>query len=376
MNELEHSAVLRKLRPPYGQAAQVLYSFSATPPVNLGLTLGVPIGAPLMAAGDGVVDLISPVGARWKNTLGPSRMNAVRIDHGRGIKTWVHGLGAINVGYGPVTRGQVLGLAALGQVFFGFEQDGKLLNPIRINPHFAIQDGYLSPAEQQALRPAPDLVTRTLTTIASLLGTGITYLLPGAPDAVRFNLDFNGDGTKTGAAVTGVAGDRWQSIFPLDFAGTVGYAVCPGSQQFPAAQGLFLEDYAGRSTRVYLQRTTLTAAAGSGTFFDPMLCTWMGGYTGLVPKLNSFTIRNLPRGTYRLYVYANGGPSSPATTTVYCAVDGGAPTNQAMVPTATLAWLANENYVKFDGLVVANKGQVSVSVYGYLAGLQLERTSA
>ena len=195
MNDLTYSATLRKLRPPYTQTARVVYGYSLGLPTNLGLTLEVPLGSALTAPGDGVIDLITPAGALWRNDLGTTRMLAVRVDHGHGIKTWVHGLGSMTVGYGPVTRGQLLGQAANTQIFFGFERNGKLVDPTHLNASFQVQDGFLQSEEKQAVRHAPDLITRVLTTIGSLLSSGVTYLLPQSPDTVRFNLDFNGDGT-------------------------------------------------------------------------------------------------------------------------------------------------------------------------------------
>lgn len=372
MSALVRSAILRKLRPPYAQAMRVVYAFCATAPTNLGLTLEIPAGAVLVSPGDGVVDLIAPLGAKWRNDLGTSRMTAVRIDHGAGVKTWLHGLDQVSVGFGPVTRGQRVGVSALGQVFFAAEQHGQLIDPTFLNANFGLQDGFINVANQTKVRHAPDLLTTAVSDIASALYSGIRYFLPPVLP-VRLNVDFNGNGTKSGPAAIGEAGDVWHSVSPLDFFATpTTYQACVGVT-FQAAQGFFLTDWRGAATKVYLERIELTASAGSSAFFDPMLSRWVGGYTGITPKLNSFSIRNLPKGTYRVYVYSNGGTTSDPTS-AYVSVDGGAPTLATLTPVGTAAWVETRNYVKFTSLAVV-QGKITFSLYGYLAGVQVERTA-
>lgn len=369
--------VLRRLRPPYTQAVRVAYGFSRTAPTNYGLTFSIGAGQPLVAPGDGTVDLITSLGAKWRNDLGLVRSLAVRIDHGCGIKTYVHGLSQVAVPYGPITRGSLLGQAAQNQVFFGVEYNGVLMDPTHINQHFGMMDGDLGYQKERKLRQAPDLITTAVSLIESTLWQGIRYFIPPTPIPVRFDLDFNGQGNKIGAAVVGAPDDVWNKIPAIDFApmsnGYGYYAYyCYGGVTFPNAQGFFLNDFSGQATKVWFERGVLTADAGQTLFFDPMLSSWVGGYTGITPRLNSFTLRNLPAGTYDLYLYANGGATVDSTT-FYCSVNYAAPAVKTATPTSTAAWVEDANYVQFGSLTVPLKGNITVAAYGYLAGLQLQR---
>src|SRR5271157_307866 len=374
----QRSAILRKLRPPFIQATKVVYPYRKATPTNLGLTLQVVLGQPIVAAGDGIVDLIAPLKALWQNDLGTINSVVVRIDHGLGIKTLVHGLTTITAQYGPVSRGQLLGYAAQTQVFFTVEYDSAFQDPTRINQHLGLMSGSLGFQKEGHLRQAPDLITTTVTLIQSLLWHGIRYFIPLAPVPVLFNLDFNGQGNKTGPARIGFSpSDVWNAVTALDFAPipvAPYYGYCAGGVTFPAAMGLFLNDYHGSPTKVFLERDLLTASSGVASFFDPMLNSWVGGYTGVTPKLNSFTVRNLPKGTYDVYVYANGGTTSDPST-VYTSVNGGAPLMQTINTTGATGWVENGNYVHTQQ-IVPPAGQLIFVVYGYLSGIQLLRTAA
>jgi len=374
---LQRSAILRKLRPPFIQATKVIYPFARIKPINLGLTLQVMLGQPIVAAGDGVVELIAPSKALWRNDVGVNSV-VVRIDHGLGIKTLVHGLTTVTAQYGAVSRGQLLGYAAQTQVFFAVEYNGTFQNPTSINQHFGLMSGSLGFQKQGDLRQAPDLVTTAVTLIQSLLWRGIRYFIPSAPIPVLFNLDFNGQGNKTGLARVGfTSADLWNVITALDFAPipvAPGYGYCAGGVTFPATMGLFLNDFHGFPTKVFLERGLLTASAGLAAFFDPMLSSWIGGYAGASPKLNSFTIRNLPKGTYDVYVYANGGATAQLST-VYLSVNGGIPLVQTINTTGTADWVENGNYAHSQQ-VIPVAGQLTFAVYGYLSGVQLLRTAA
>lgn len=378
MSELFLSAILRKLRPPYAQPARVIYGFSATEPANYGLTLEIPDGAPLVAPGDGVVDTIALLGGKWRNDTGVVRTRAIRIDHGKGVKTWVHGVASVAAAYGPVTRGSLLGTAQGPQVFFGIEQNGVFQDPTHVNSTFGIQDDFLNYGKARLVRQAPDVITNTFTDIVSLLASGVRYFFPPAPQQVLFNLDFNGQNTKTGPAAAGAEGDTWYIVAPLDFTptpstGYYGYGNCPGGTSFPAPQGFFLNDYRGVATKVFFERILLTANSGVSAFFDPMLSSWVGGYSGITPLVNGFSLRNLPSGTYDVYAYTNGGVTTD-TTTVYFSADDGVPTPQVATPTVATAWIEGSNYLK-DTLTVQNRGRITLMVYGYLAGVQVIRTS-
>jgi hypothetical protein len=340
------------------------------------LTLAIPAGQSIVAPGDGTVDLITVLGAKWRNDLGLVRSLAVRIDHGCGIKTYVHGLSRVAARYGPITRGALLGTTAQNQVFFGVEYNGVLQDPTHINKYFGVMDGAISYQKERKLHQAPDLLTTAVSLIESLLWQGIRYFIPPAPVPVLFDLDFNGSGNKNGPAVVGTSGDVWHVVPALDFSplSNSGYYsyYCYGGVLFPATQGFFLNNFNGQATKVWFERGILSAAAGQTAFFDSMLSSWVGGYNGITPRLNSFSLRNLPSGTYDLYLYANGGATADDTA-FYCSVNHAVPTVKVATPTATAAWVEDANYVKFGNLVLPAKSSITVSAYGYLAGLQLQR---
>lgn len=378
MNE-SRKIVLKQLRSPYVHPARIAYSFSRTLPTNYGLTLEVTAGQPLIAAGDGNVDFIKVLGARWRNDLGIVRSLAVRIDHGCGVKTWIHGFSHTVAALGPVQRGALLGYSGQDQIFFGLEIEGNLVDPTHANRHLGFMDGFLGYEKATNLHQAPDIVTTTVSLIRSLLWQGVRYFIPPVHVPVRFNLDFNGQGGKSGAAVAGSAMDVWHIVPALDFSplGTCGYGgyggnCCGGLVFLGGAQGFFLSDFRGAATKVYFERGLLTSAAGVSAFFDPMLSSWVGGYAGATPYVNSFTLRNLPGGTYDLYVYTNGGITADSTT-VYCSVNGAIATVKVATPTSASAWVEDENYVAYPSLSVPSKGNIAITVYGYLSGLQLVR---
>lgn len=349
---------------------RVVYPYSALAPINHGYTLSIPAGTPVVAAGDGKVDLVTIATANWLNDLGITATGLVRIDHGLGIKSYFHGL-VPSVNFGTVSRGQLIGYTAYGQSFFGLEINGNLQDPASVNPSFGVQDGNLNPARQGFVRQAPDLVTSTVTDIAGRLLSGIRYFFPPTPATVRFNLDFNGQGNKTGPAVIGAAGDQWMPVAPLAFSPTIVVGYCAGGETFPAPMGFFLNDYSGTATRVFLQRLNLVSNSGLASLFDPMLSSWVGGFSGLTALVNSFNIRNLPGGTYDLYVYG-ADPGGTNTTNVYVSVGGGAPTVKTYLGPGT-SFVENTNYVHYS-LSIPSKGLITLVVYGYLAGLQLQRS--
>jgi hypothetical protein len=113
----------------------------------------------------------------------------------------------------------------------------------------------------------------------------------------------------------------------------------------------------------------LTAASGVTPTFDPMLSTWVGG----VGLRNGFTIRNLPPGTYVVYVYV-GGPVGN-TTAVYFSLNGDLPLYSPTITTvADSTWVEDENYVKAV-VTLAIGSQLTILVNGFLSGVQILRTS-
>lgn len=367
---------LRKLRPPSLEPVRVIFPFQRESPPNYGYTLEIETGRPVVAPGDGVVDLVVSAAPGWRyRKAATRRTTAVRIDHGLAVKTYVHGVTPAVTKGAQVTRGQLLGYATSGEVFFAIEVAGSMLNPAAVNGFFTPRDGTIFYQQANFIRQAPTVIRQTVTADRMLLYAENCYFLPGTVAPVRFNLNFNGANDKSGAAVIGTDTDVWQDVAPVFF-GITGYSAFCGysATLFSAEQGFFLNDYRGQKTKVYFERGSLTSNAGTTAFFDPMLSSWIGGYSGMTPLENTFTIRNLPGGTYRLYLYANGGTTADAST-FYVQVDAGSPVPQTNAPTVVTDWVEGENYALYDGLVVLNHGRIEVRVYGYLSGLQLERTA-
>lgn len=134
-----------------------------------------------------------------------------------------------------------------------------------------------------------------------------------------------------------------------------------------------LRDSTGAKSVIKLERVNpLTADAGSGASFDPMLGTWVGGLDGmLVPITNGFRLLDIPQGTYNLYLYA--GESVGDTTDFYLSVNGDPYSLKSATPTGAVSFVENDNYVLFDNLVLVKGSTLDIRVLGFLAGLQLRR---
>lgn len=134
-----------------------------------------------------------------------------------------------------------------------------------------------------------------------------------------------------------------------------------------------LRDSTGARSVIRLERVDpLTADAGVGSSFDPMLATWVGGLDGLsVPILNGFRLLNIPAGTYDLYLYS--GEAVGDTTDFYLSINGDPYSLQSATPTGAASFVEGDNYVLFGDLVLSSGSTLDLRVLGYLAGLQLKR---
>ena len=395
----ESLLILAKLRPPFARSALMLFPCTGEGRVNAGITVEMVVGEPAVAPGTGTVEKIFTQLPQFQTTDAALRTTAVQhilIDHGNGVKTLVGGLQTVAVLQGQtVYRGDVLGDLLTTQLFFSATLANKTLNPLALNKHWLSQNSNVVPGQGGMIRFAPDRIVRDLSHgIAVVWNNGIKYfkqLL--TPTPLLINIDFNGDGSKTGLAATGVADtDYWNVYTPVDFWATVtyacyyypysyygywfGYGYGYGTLDFYAfneAPVLCLQNYANQRSPVLLQRIApLFSAAGSAASWDNMLKTWVGGYLGMIPYENTFRIRNLPAGNYDLFLYANEG-TFPTASTFYVAVNTGLPTAQSNSPIVTPLFVEGSNYVKFQLVVPAN-GYITFKAVGYLSGLQLQRT--
>jgi hypothetical protein len=370
----DQKTVLRQLRPPYAGTARVVYGFQRSTPQNFGYTLAIPAGEEIIAPGDGTVDLVQVLPVRWRYTQAPLKggSTAIRINHGHGVKTWIHGIGTTQPSLGAVTRGTVLGTCAYGELFFAVEVYGSMANPGRVNLFFGPRNGFLFSGQATALRPAPNVATQFVSTLTQLIQSGIRYFMP---QTFLVNVDFNGDGTKSGPAATGVAADDfWNVAVPLASAFSqtyYAYACGPLSYTYNVNPTVDLRDYRGRASAIKLRRVVEDSFFGSSAEFDPMLGTYIGGYSGMTPRETTFDIRGLPPGPVTVYAYANQESGGNATT-FSLSVNGGSPQVLVNLTTATEGWVENYNYVKFQTALGVND-YLTLQALGFISGLQITR---
>lgn len=373
--------VMQSLRPPCARSTILTYGFSLQSNFNPGYTLRFPGGEQAVAPGYGIVTSVSGVVPFWSHSassaLGSGRPWQVIIDHGEGVSSVVHGLASVHCGVGQVIgRGDALGPTFADEVFFSVLHQGKAYNPSSVNSHFITQNGSQVIGQGGALRFAPDKIIRNLAGEVQTYVTGSLQFFVNLfcrVDTLLLNVDFNGNGTKQGAAVAGVTEtDYWNVLAPLDFTSTASsscYPSQPSGTRFSANPVVFINDFANRPSVVRLHRKVQQNFGGTDAFFDTMLSTYVGGYVGLTPRENTFEIRGLQGGTYALYLYANSVSGGNAST-FNVSINGGAPTVKANTPGVSTVFVENENYVKFT-LSLSVGDIVTVQALGFLSGMQV-----
>jgi len=382
------SKILHRLRPPSARPLYVAYAYAREHQINAGITFRLEPGEQAVAPGAGKVVVVSLRWASWQHSPGDLESKhsyQVTIDHGQGVWTVVAGMADLSAAVKEgllIERGTVMGTLVTDECFFQVAVNREVKNPVKINRHFKTFDARYVPGQQRFLRAAADFITRTLNEgIEAVLVAGRHFF-----ENIRqrwlltLNVDFNGNGSKSGAAAAGETGDFWNvyaaGAFTATPSGSYGYgygyyyyyySYCSGVT-FNTTPQVFLRTAGNVLSTIWLERiANASGASGSSAWFDPMLSTYIGG----AGEENFFAVRGLPAATYDLYVYGNDG-TVPNTTTVYVAVDNGTPQVKQTAPTVTPAFIENANYVRFQ-IVTQSGSTVSVKVYGYLAGLQLIR---
>jgi hypothetical protein len=374
--------ILRRLRPPCPRSIGLHFPYSFAQRVNPGITVAFPANESVVACGSGVVVAAQPTKPFWAFSPGSAHASKnsyqVVIDHGSDVRTVLHGMSSITVAVGDaVNRGDVIGTPLAEEVFMAILYQGNAYDPQSINRHFKVQNGNIVLGQGGLLRYAPDFSVRDLSDgIVSTLVDGWRYFVNDdceMPD-VLVNIAFNGNGSKSGAAVTGIeTTDFWNVYTPVSFEAvsvTVGYG-CVG-YEFTDDPVVYLLDYAQLETPIWFERQIMVSNAGTSSRFDPMLSRWAGGYNAGTPYENTFSLRDVPPGDYVLYLYANEG-TVPDTSTFYVSVDSGGPTIKTNTPIGTAAFVNNRNYVQFP-LTLAAKSTIHIKCYGYIAGLQIRRS--
>lgn len=378
-------AVLARLRPPFARSALVLFPYTREGSVNSGITVETVAGEPAIAAGTGAVQEIYTEMPQWQTTdetMPKVPVYHILLNHQGHVTTLIGGLTTVNVIKGQtVYRGDVLGTLYTNQLFFSCAVANKTINPLAINPRWNPQNGDVVLGQGGKIRFAPDRIARDLSNgLAAAFNNGWRYFYGLMhPKPLLVNIDFNGSGLKTGLAATGFhSTDYWNVYVPEDFFSTISnacYYYYPTSygfishfRFFGAAAAIYLRTYDNLLSPVFLERIAPQfSAAATGLSWDEMLKTWVGGYLGPVPYENTFRLRNMPAGTYNLYLYSNQNGS-----TFYASVGTGLPTSQANNPTLTPAFIQGRNYVLFT-LVVPVKSYITFKAVGFLSGLQLLR---
>ena len=381
-------SALTQLRPPFARSALLLFPFTPEGRANSGITVETLLGEPAVCPGSGVVKQISTSLPQWQTNNAELRaavVSHIEIDHGSGVTTVVGGLSSVSVKSGQnVYRGDKLGDLFTNQLFIAAYVGRKAVNPLAINSHWIPQNSGVVTGQGGKLRYAPDRLLRDLSHgWVVLLRGGIRYFTHWLhPPYLLVNVAFNGDGSKAGLGATGqTSADHWNVYTPSDFL-AIASAACyyyyysyygiEASYEYTNASVLYLNDYTNHLSSVFLERVApLFSAASSASSWDNMLKRWVGGYIGPLPYENTFRLRNLAAGTYRLYLYANQG-SYPTATTFYVSVNYGSPTAQSNSPIVTPVFVEGSNYVKYT-LTVPAKGFITFKAVGYLSGLQLER---
>lgn len=373
--------VLARFRAPSARRAYLLFGFAREGFTNRGYTLRLGAGESAVACGNGVVRSVARKPVEWQHSAGDLDSFfpfEVIIDHGENIFSVTAGMQSCPLQVGvAISRGDLLGPLVTNECFFSVRVSSTMVNPVDISRHFMPMSEQQVPGQGRKLRFGPDTILRSLAEgVSALVYNSLRYFRP-AVNSLLLNVDFNGNGSKTGPAATGISADDYWLVYNAgSFAMSSSYGYyyyyhCTGTT-FSSNPQVFLYDSAQNKTGVRFERVaSATATAGTSVQFDPMLSTWIGGNGG-TPEENFFAVKGLPVGSYDLYLYANEG-ALPNSSTFYVAVDNGVPTSKSTSTTVTAAFVEDANYVKFS-ISVGSSSSVSVKAYGYLAGLQLIRT--
>lgn len=372
---------LQRLRPPSAKKLYQVVPFNSEGLNNPGNVYRLVVDESAVAAGTGFVRSVRTVFAAWAFTPGTPNASSssyeIVIDHGNSVQTVVHGLLTTEVSVGQkVARGDKLGELLGSELFFQVLYFNDPYDPVTINRHFGVQDGTKVVGRTGYVKQAPDTLTRNfIGDLVSVIIGGIRFFVNILCDKPPYliNIAFNGNGSKTGQAAIGFdTNDYWNAVLPVNFETTSSYRCGPISYTYSPDPIFFLLDYALVTTPVTFERVVQANNGGTSARFDPMLSRWIGGYSGPTPHENTFLLKYVPSGMYVLYLYANEG-SPPNTSNFYVSVGAGAPSLKTNTPTVVTAFVEDGNYVRYELDIPAN-GYVTIQVFGYLAGLQLQRT--
>jgi hypothetical protein len=291
---ITQAGVLRRLRSPCTSAVPILYGFSQG--VNMGHTLIVSVGQSVVAPGAGLVTRVRQVPARWRTPSGSYHEHAasymIIIDHGHGIRTVLHGLNTVSVrGSQLVTRGALLGTTVSTELWFGVQIQGKYQDPGQINRHFGPKDGHLVFGQGGYLPAAPNILAQNVASAGTVQYANGARYFPSLP--VLVNVDFNGQGSKTGRAAVGLSStDYWNSYRPVVFTGT----------QFPQPT----DQYAG-TLRTEIDRDSLYTGSRRAEVLNETVDSGLCGSFDGQAAPGGYIYGEWPVSTWTTFHNASGG---------------------------------------------------------------------
>jgi hypothetical protein len=386
MNYLKPVAnTLKKFRSPFSRSTHLVYPYAFSNITNYGITLSVPNQESIIAPTSGYVARIWESLVDYCNTdetLISSRVICIEIRADSSVTCILRGLYTLNVTVGKqITRGDLLGSAKGSQIHFSIYVDSKPVDPLAINSQLKLQSGAILPSQAGKIRYAPDILPRDLSNgVTSVMHDSKRYFSKNS--GFLLNIDFNGNGTTIGnAAIGNTPTDYWNVYAPLDFTSTetvcnsVGYGYGYGYADYGYNIGhvfssnplIPLLNSDNTLSLAMLERVPpLTSDHGAVSGFSSLMSTYLGGES----CANTFNLRNVPEGSYILYVYSNSATTS--TSYIYASANGDTPTRFTLVNEVVSSYVENKNYIKLAVNVNFSR-KVSFAVYGYLSGIQLLR---
>jgi hypothetical protein len=224
--------VIASLRAPCAQNVTLKRGYSQASPRQLGQVLVLPSTLePVIATASGtVVSITSKINTAWDHAAGildTHKTLEVKIDHGGYVSSVIHGLADVAIVTGQyVTRGDTIGTAKTTEIFLQLFYRNSPLDPATYSVFFRGYDGGKVPGKARKLRAGPDFIVRAVSDTVSYLLGGIRYFVDKycTKPNLLINVDFNGEGAKSGFAVTGfTASDFWNSYTPVVFDTSSGY---------------------------------------------------------------------------------------------------------------------------------------------------------
>ena len=350
---------------------QVRASFAD--PACPGLVLLLSENEPAVSAGDGIVASVDRVATVWPSNqpipIDDYPLWRVSVNHGEGVFSNVLGLGTVQVAPRQIiARGDVLGMPYNREILFQIVDNRRIVDPANANRHF---DAYSEPrllSLRGWIQQAPDRVKRVFASVESVILAGIRQF-NHAPCDFLVNVAFNGNGTATGPAVLGSAGDFWNSVMP-DYSSAPGY-YCTLNGTWKVVSGQVAvplrESTSDLSAVCLIKEGGFIVGGSSGATWHPMMNRWIGAAPTGQGATNTFSLRGLPAGLVTFHLYAQGQAGAQAS----LRVNGVQRLSQSLTANPG-AFTLGSNYVVLAAML-APGDVVVLRVIGKASGLQIRK---